>query len=167
MTSQQVADKKERTLGEILVVIVLVGSLMTSFIFYFFKHQEQLVRVGFESLSHVFSARVNGIHAQWFMDSQPKNVVIENSFADKAGEKVAVPVNDVGWVDVQNIALPCQKIWQYVMASPLIYMKQPISAVLVELKGQKKLSYCQFSLPSGENFTYQNGNGKVNFRANE
>jgi hypothetical protein len=164
MTRQQVADKSEKSLGEVLVVIVLVALLMASFIFYFFKHQGQLTRAGFESVSHVFSARINGIRAQWFMDSQPKFVVIESNLNDKSNTKLKVPVNRKGWVDVQNNALRCQNIWQYVMGSPLVYMKQPIGTVLVAPRGNKTASYCQFSLPSGEYFTYQNDNGKVDFK---
>ena len=54
----------------------------------------------------------------------------------------------------------CQRIWQIVMEAPLIYMKQPIGAVLVEHKNEV-VQYCQYSLPSGEYFTYQQNNGKV------
>lgn len=161
MTSQQVAEKSEKSLGELLVVVVLVALLMASFIFYFFKHQGQLTRAGFESVSHVFSARVNGIHGQWFMDLQPQNVVIESSISS---EKINVPMNKAGWVDVKNTALRCQRIWRYVMESPLIYMKQPIGAVLIESSSQSRKSYCQYSLPSGEYFTYDSENGKVKFQ---
>lgn len=163
MTSQQVAEKSERSLGELLIAVVLVALLMASFIYYFFKHQGQLTRAGFESVSHVFSARINGIHAQWFMDSQPNFVVIDVSLTSKM-EKVMVPVNQAGWVDVQNPTLRCQNIWQYVMESPLEYMKKSIGAVLVQSHGKKMVSYCQYSLPSGEYFTYQIDNGKVNFQ---
>jgi hypothetical protein len=164
MTPLQVTEKSERSLGEVVVVIVLVALLMTSFIFYFFKHQGQLTRAGFESVSHVFSARINGIRAQWFMDSQPKFVVIESNQNDKRKTELKVPVNRKGWVDVQNSALRCQSIWQYVMESPLVYMKQPVGAVLMTPRGDEIASYCQFSLPSGEYFTYQNDNGKVDFK---
>lgn len=161
MTSQQVAEKSEKSLGEMLVVVVLIALLMASFIFYFFKHQAQLTRAGFESVSNVFSARVNGIHAQWFMDLQPKNVVIDSSVNSS---KVKVPVNDFGWVDVEASSLRCQLIWQYVMESSLVYMKQSIGTVLVESQGKKTASYCQYSLPSGEYFTYQSKTGKVKFQ---
>ncbi len=164
MTSQQVAEKREKSLAEILVVVTLVGLLMVSFIFYFFKHQGQLTRAGFESVSHVFSARINGIHAQWFMDAQPKFVVIESNLSAETEKNIRVPVNQKGWVDVQNPALRCQNIWQYVMGSPLVYMKQPIGAVLVAPIENMDASYCQFSLPSGEYFTYKSSNGKVDFK---
>jgi competence protein ComGC len=161
MTSLQVAEKNEKSLTEILIVVVLVALLMSSFIYYFFKHQEQLTRAGFQSIAQVFSARVNGIHAQWFMDQKPRYVIVESTNMQADGSyKVKVPVNKVGWVDASSEALSCQIIWQYVMETPLLYMKQPVGAVLVEQKNNE-LQYCQYSLPSGEYFTYHRHNGKV------
>ncbi len=161
MTSLQVAEKKEKSLAEVLIVVVLVALLMTSFIFYFFKHQGQLTRAGFESMSQVFSARVTGIRAQWFMDKQPQLVAVESRNLQPDGSSVVkVPVNSKGWVDVGSGPLSCQKIWHYVMESPLVYMKQPVGAVLVGQKNQSR-HYCQYSLSSGEYFTYFRHNGKV------
>ena len=161
MTSLQVAEKNEKSLTEILVVVVLVTSLMASFIYYFFKHQEQLTRAGFESLAQVFSARVNGIRAQWFMDQKPRYIVLNSSnIQSDGGLKVNVPLNKAGWVDAGDASLPCHKIWHYVIEAPLVYMKQPVGAVLIEQQNNL-LPYCQYSLPSGEFFTYHRNTGKV------
>lgn len=159
MTSLQVAEKKEKSLTEIIIVIVLVALLMASFIFYFFKQQGQVTRTGFESIAQVFSARVMVIRAQWFMDLQPSVVVVKsNQVKDNASKVMKIPVNKSGWVDTKNSELPCQIIWQYVMESPLLYMKAPIGAILIE---NEMKPYCQYSLSSGEYFTYQRHNGKV------
>ncbi|MGB2742173.1 MAG: hypothetical protein WBC60_16650 [Cognaticolwellia sp.] len=161
MTSLQVAEKKEKSLTEILIVVVLIAILMASFIFYFFKYQGQLTRAGFTSIAQVFSARVTGIHAQWFMDQQPRLVNVKSSkIQADGGTNVKIPVNSAGWVDAGNKALSCQDIWQFVMETPLIYMKQSVGAVLVD-QGSRVLAYCQYSLPSGEYFTYQRHSGKV------
>ncbi len=161
MTSLQVAEKKEKSLTEVLIVVVLVALLMVSFIFYFFKHQGQLTRAGFESIAQVFSARVNGIRAQWFMDKQPQLVAVDSrNLQPGGGSIVNVPVNNKGWVDAGSAPLSCQKIWHYVMESPLVYMKQPVGAVLIDQKNQS-MHYCQYSLSSGEYFTYFRHNGKV------
>ena len=161
MTSLQVAEKKEKSLTEILIVVVLIAILMASFIFYFFKHQGQLTQAGFASLAQVFSARVTGIHGQWFMDQKPHFVNVKSSQIQADGSmNVKIPVNSAGWVDAGNKALSCQNIWQFVMETPLIYMKQPVGAVLVD-QGSSVLAYCQYSLPSGEYFTYQRHSGKV------
>lgn len=161
MTSLQVADKSEKSLTEILIVVILVGVLMASFVFYFFKNKDQVTLVGFESLAQIFSARVNGIHAQWFMDQKPKFVVVQSrNTQSNGGNTLSIPVNKAGWVDSQDEALSCQVIWQYVMESPLKYMKSPIGAVLVE-KPNDELHYCQYSLSSGEYFTYHKHSGKV------
>jgi hypothetical protein len=161
MTSLQVAEKNEKSLTETLVVVVLVASLMASFLFYFFKQQEQLTRAGFETLAQVFSARINGTHAQWFMDQKPNYIVIESSNIQPDGShKIKVPMNKKGWVEPTDEFRLCQRTWQFVMEAPLLYMKQPIGAVLVEHKNEV-VQYCQYSLPSGEYFTYQQSNGKV------
>ena len=162
MTSLQASDKREKSLAEILVVVVLVAVLMSSFIHYFFKHQEQLAYTGFQSIAQVFSARVNGIHAQWFMDQQPSFVILESNKMQSEGRyTVKVPVNKKGWIDTNNSeSLACQKVWHYVMETPLQFMKRPIGAVLVE-QNNNELRYCQYSLSSGEYFTYQLQNGKV------
>ena len=164
MTSLQVAEKSEKSLTETLLVVALVASLMASFIFYFFKQQGQITLAGFSSIAQVFSARVNGIRGQWFMDLKPRFVrLASNQIQPDGGLIMQVPVNKLGWVDSPDQALPCQMIWQYVMEAPLSYMKVPISAALVEQQKQvlPVLAYCQYSLPSGEYFTYQRHNGKV------
>lgn len=161
MTSLQVAEKNEKSLTETLVVVVLIASLMASFLFYFFKQQEQLTRAGFETLAQVFSARINGTHAQWFMDHKPKYIVIESSNIQSDGSHtIKVPMNKKGWIEPTNELMLCQRIWEFVMEAPLLYMKQPIGAVLVE-HNNEVMQYCQYSLPSGEYFTYHQSNGKV------
>jgi hypothetical protein len=161
MTSLQVAEKSEKSLTEILMVVVLVASLMASFIFYFFKQQGQINQAGFSSIAQVFSARVIGIRGQWFMDLKPSSVRLASNQTQNDGSlMMQVPVNKLGWVDTKDEALLCQMIWHYVMESPLLYMKDPIAAILVDQEKQV-LPYCQYSLPSGEYFTYQRHNGKV------
>lgn len=161
MTSLQVAEKSEKSLTETLVVVVLVASLMASFIFYFFKQQEQLTHAGFETLAQVFSARINGIRAQWFMDQKPNYIIIESSNIQPDGSRmIKVPMNKKGWIEPENELLVCQQIWQFVMEAPLLYMKQSIGAVLVEHKNEV-VQYCQYSLPSGEYFIYYQSIGKV------
>lgn len=162
MTSLQVAEKKEKSLTEVLLVITLVGLLMTAFIYYFFKHQGQLTQTGFQSLANVFSARVNGFHAQWFMEKQPKFIFV-NSYNSQGNDenKMPIPMNDNGWIDTHEPALYCQKIWQFVIEAPLIYMNEPISAVLIEDKSDNVSHYCRYGLRTGEFFTYHSFTGKV------
>lgn len=165
MTSQQVSDKNEKSLAERLIVIVIFSSLMAIFIFHFFKNQAQISRIGFESASHIFSSQVNGIRAQWFMDSKPTQVVVKNRNLNQTLEEdeniTIIPVNENGWVDVSTTSMQCQNIWQHVMGSPLIYLNAPISTILVT---SKEKNYCKFILPTGEYFTYNMTNGKVIFK---
>lgn len=171
MTLQQVSDKKGKSMAENLIIAVMLGLLMASFIYYFFKQEAHFTKVGFESVANSFSARVTGIHAQWFMDNQPRWVVIkETATLNGHRENTRIAVNLAGWVDIPtanylNIENGCQLIWQQVLATPMVYMKKPISAVLVNISANnerhQKISLCQYSLPSGEYFEYQPSNGKV------
>jgi len=169
MTRQQVSDKKGKTLAENLIIVVMLGLLMASFIYYFFKQESHFTKVAFDAVANSFSARVTGIHAQWFMDNQPRWVIIKETATINGERKnMRVTVNKAGWVDTHNSELSsvqnyCQQIWQQVLATPMVYMKQPISAVLVNTNNarQDKSRLCQYSLPSGEYFEYQPSNGKV------
>jgi hypothetical protein len=171
MTLQQVSAKKGKSVAENLIILIMVGLLMATFIYYFFKQEEHLSRVGFDSVANTFSARITGIHAQWFMDNKPRWVIIkEASVLNGEHKKNKVEVNAAGWVDAlsgnhlgnQN---NCKIIWQQVLAIPMVYIKQPISAVMVNVntsEDRKKKTYlCQYGLPSGEYFEYQPSNGKV------
>jgi len=171
MKQQQVSDRKGKSIAENLIMLTLVGSLMATFIYYFFKQEQHLTRVGFDSVANTFSAQVMGIHAQWFMDNKPRWVITKQSTAlNASSETNRVEVNNAGWVDVSSvnntsIENDCQKIWQQVLATPMVYIKQPISAVMVKIntneEGRKKTHLCQYGLPSGEYFEYQPSNGNV------
>jgi hypothetical protein len=171
MTLQQVSDKKGKSVAENLIIIALLGLLMATFIYYFFKQESHLIKTGFDSVANSFSARVTGIRAQWFMDNKPRWLVLkETRILNGERANIRVAVNSAGWIyissasDVSN-QNECQQIWQQVLDTPMVYMKQPVSAVLVNIKinqtdnQQKRL--CQFGLPSGEYFEYNPGNGKV------
>ena len=171
MTLQQVSDKKGKSMAENLIIVVMLGLLMASFIHYFFKQEAHFTKVGFESVANSFSARVTGIHAQWFMDNQPRWVVIkEVTVINGVRKDIRIAVNKAGWVDLAssgllNIKNDCQQIWQQVLATPMVYMKQPVSAVLLNIHtnngSQQKKRLCQYSLPNGVYFEYQPSNGKV------
>ena len=171
MKQQQMSDRKGKSIAENLIMLTLVGSLMATFIYYFFKQEQHLTRVGFDSVANTFSARVMGIHAQWFMDNKPRWVVTKQSTALNTNNvNNRIEVNKAGWVDVSpvnntNNENDCQKIWQQVLATPMVYIKQPISAVMVKINtnevGRQKTLLCQYGLPSGEYFEYQPSNGKV------
>lgn len=161
MTATAVTDKKEKSLSEMLIVISLVALLMMTFIFYFFKHQQQLIETGFASIASVFTARITAIRGQWFMEQQPEFVTV--SGYKKHGENVfmRIPVNNSGWVDIEDKGLTCQKIWSFVMEAPLTYMNEPISAIRVEAKTGLEQRYCQYSLKNGVYFTYHSKTGMV------
>jgi len=171
MKQQQVSDRKGKSIAENLIILTLVGSLMATFLYYFFKQEQHITRIGFDSVANTFSAQVMGIHAQWFMDNKPRWVMTKQSTALNDNNVTnRIEVNKAGWVDISpdnntNIENNCQKIWQQVLATPMVYIKQPISAVMVKIniheEGGQKTHLCQYGLPSGEYFEYQPSNGKV------
>jgi hypothetical protein len=175
MTLQQVSAKKGKSVAENLIILAMIGLLMATFIYYFFKQEAYLSRVGFDSVANSFSARVTGIHAQWFMDNKPRWVIIkETTTVNGDSESNRIEVNKAGWIDVTLVKglsnqNECHKIWQQVLATPMVHMRQPISAVSVNINikikintaTQQKNRLCQYSLPSGEYFEYQPSNGKV------
>jgi hypothetical protein len=171
MTLLQVSAKKGKSLAENLIILAMIGLLMATFIYYFFKQEEHLSRTGFDSVAITFSARLTGIHAQWFMDNKPRWLIIkESSEINGTHKNNSVEVNSAGWVDVSSVnevnnQNHCQIIWQQVLAIPMVYIKQPISAVMVNINTgndiNKKSYLCRYSLPSGEYFDYQPSNGKV------
>lgn len=162
MSQQSVVEKREKSLGEQVIIIVLLGAMMALFLYYFFKQTNELSQAGFGNLAHNFSAKVTAIRAQWYMDKQPQMVFVrENTSDNKRNQGYGIPVNQKGWVDVGEGGIGCEKVWQFVMGTALVFMKQPISVISVESAGQPDERQCRYGLPTGEYFVYQPSTGKV------
>lgn len=155
-------DKNEKSLAEFVVIIVLIGVLMSVFINYFIKQQDQFSDAAFESLAQTFTIKVSTVHAQWLMDKQPP--VVKLASMNKV-EKQSISVNERGWIDVNNSSLACEKIWQLVMESPLSLMKQSVAAIEVRnfsAEGSKSTNVlCRYILSNGVYFDYNRQKGKV------
>lgn len=157
MTNQGEANSREKTLGENVVIISLIALLMGTFIYYFFKQEKQLTKVGFDSLAHNFSSKITAVRAQWFMDNQPLVIVVKEQ-----GEiKKDIQVNSKGWVDYSNTNQNCENIWQAVMGTNLVFMNSPIAIVEIKDKKDRQKNLCRYSLPTGEYFDYLYSVGKV------
>jgi len=157
MARQLIADKKERSLGELTIIVLLVASMMATFIHYFFKQEEQLTHAGFSALANTFSAKVTLVHAQWYMDNKP-NVVIVNMMD---GTQQHVSVNNKGWIDSVDETFVCHDIWKIILATPLLFMKSPVSVVEVKREMQQQGHICQYGLPGGFYFEYNSINGSI------
>jgi competence protein ComGC len=156
------SEKKEKSLAEFIVIITLVGVMMAVFINYFIKNEDQFTHAGFTTLAQNFNTKVNAVHAQWLMDSQP-DIVQLASFNEK--EKQAITVNNAGWINVKH-PLACEAIWQLIMETPMSLMEFSISAIQVynsqgnDQSGAKK-SVCRYVLLDGSYFQYNRATGKV------
>jgi len=157
MSRQSQANKKEKSLAENVLIVTLVACLMGTFIYYFFKHEKQLMHVGYNTLARNFSSKVTAIRAQWFMDNQPTLVIIKEG--DKASRNISV--NSKGWVDYLAERQNCQKVWLAVMENDLTFMNTPIVVVEIKHEQYRLKNVCRYSLVSGESFDYQIESGKV------
>ena len=168
--------QREKSLSENIIIIVVIALLMTSFIYYYFKQGQQLALLGFDNVASKFSAQLTAIRAQWYMDNQPKRLIIQNNH----GKAISVAVNQRGWVDFSSEQHNCEKIWQAVMDAPLIYMKEPIIVLTITDKNEQQQQNekeknkqenqqlakqvnvsCQYGLSTGQYFEYQLSTGKV------
>jgi len=157
MSRQSQANKKEKSLAENVLIVTLVACLMGTFIYYFFKQEQQLTQVGYNTLARNFSSKVTAIRAQWFMDNQPNVVIIKEGDAESRN----ISVNSKGWVDYLAERQNCQKVWLAVMENDLTFMNQPIVVVEIKHEQYRLKNICRYSLVSGESFDYQIESGKV------
>jgi hypothetical protein len=128
---------------------------MTVFLLYFFKHQAHVTQSGFNNVSYVFAARLNGMRAQWMMDGQPRFILVDNKLTRV---KTKVIINRKGWVDNSATSSGCKVTWQRVMGTSLEANELPVKAIW---STSAQWPFCRYSLSSGEFFTYSPHNGQV------
>ena len=157
MSNKSVLSRRGKTIGENILIVLLIAVLMAMFIYYFFKQEKQLTQVGFEAIANNFAANVTAIRAQWFMDGQPKQLLLK----EKNATMLMLPMNKQGWVDSINAQAPCISVWKSIMASELVFMNQPIIVVEIINEENSQKNSCRYSLASGERFDYQPKTGKV------
>ncbi|WP_440876246.1 hypothetical protein [Thalassotalea sp. PLHSN55] len=151
-------EKNEKSLGEILVIVTMVAILMSVFLYYFFKQEQNYTATGLQSLKNSFASKVRVIHAQWIIDGHPNTVKLKFQHDDK---HTLVAVNDLGWVDVPASSLYCENIWAQVMDMPLMLMKSPITAIEVRKQGKHVQKVCRFGVSQHDYFEYNSQNGQV------
>ena len=89
-------DKKQRSVYEFVIVVVIIAIMMKLLIDVFFSQQANVTNTAFISLSQNFTSKVNVVHGQWLMDKQPDVVVLNRL---NSNEKEFINVNRNGWVD--------------------------------------------------------------------
>lgn len=158
MNRTEVAEKKEKSMMELIIIVVVLAIMMATFIKYFLAQETQIVDTGFKSLSQSFSSTLNAVHGQWLMDGKPNYV----NLRDFNSEDVqTVYVNKKGWIDSQEHELACQKIWLKTMSAPLIFIKEPVSAVEIVDSTLTFGRICRYSIETGQYFEYRTETGKV------
>lgn len=153
MTRTSDIESEEKSMAELLIIVVVIGVLMASFIRYFFKQENNITDAGYQALANNFASQVQSVHAQWLMDGQPSVVVVK----EVSGKKTAIAVNQQGWIASEN----CHGVWQQVMDMPLEFLKQPISVIELITNNQQSSAICRFAISENVYFDYHLSSGKV------
>ncbi|MEW6981163.1 hypothetical protein AAD001_00770 [Colwelliaceae bacterium 6471] len=174
MTQQMITEKREKTLAEQIMVIVMFALMMAGFISYFLKQETQITSAGFRALANSFATKVIAVRSQWFMDKKPNFIIlttkdtIDGTRENSSNQKITV--NKKGWIDVSEDNLACEKIWQLTMNLPLNFIKSPIATVEVKNNAEQQTGQgriCRYSVSSTDYFEYHTGSGKVIFAENQ
>lgn len=160
MSIRQVVEKKERSMAELLIIIILLGVLAVVFMNSFFKQEKNISNAAFDALANTFSSKVQIVHGQWMMDKQP-NVVELASLPEQDIERVVV--NRKGWIDDDSAHDACKNIWQMATNAPLKFMNHVVSVVEVERTGQqgRVCRYVVYQEDLQLAFEYSSASGKV------
>ena len=154
-------EKREKSLAEFIVIVILMASLMAIFIYYFFKQEQQIANAGFNNIAQSFHSTVLAVHAQWLMEGKPD--IVHLAQLNQKG-KQPITVNKLGWVDAERNhgnSSACNNIWQQTMQTPLLLMKMSIAVVEIQKGSADEFHHCRYLLSSGQYFDYFSGTGKV------
>jgi hypothetical protein len=152
------AEKKQRSMAEFIVVVIIISVIMKLLLDLFFTQQAKITNTAFVGLAQGFTSKVNVVHAQWLMDEQPDTIVLSQV---NSQEKQYIKVNSVGWIDSSHKSLVCQDIWRQTLAMPLKVVKSPIIAIEIKNKAIKNGRLCRYSIANGQSFDYRSDTGKV------
>lgn len=159
MDVQAKAIGRDKSMTELLVIVIVLGLLMASFISAFFEQEEEINDAGFNALANNFASQVQVIRGQWMMDGRPSRLVLK----EVSGRQSTVIVNEFGWVTGET----CQAIWQSVLDIPLTFMNQPVGVVAKIVAGEENLDVtsqthsCRYALNEHIFFDYLLLSGKV------
>ena len=158
MSVKASVEKREKSLAELVVVIILFALLMAIFISYFMKQKDQITHTGFNRLANNFFSKVNAVHGQWYMDKKPSIVKLS---VMGSSDKEFISVNKKGWLDVEGEQLACQRIWHLALDTPMEFLKSPVSAVEIKKTTQRVSRICRYSISSTIYFEYNTSTGKI------
>jgi hypothetical protein len=150
--------KRQKSMAEFIVVIILSLVLMASFISQFMSQKEQISQTGFHQIADNFVSQVNLVRSQWFMDNKPKKMLLRIVGQPK---KISVSVNQWGWIDVDDNRFVCEKIWQLVVNQPLDFIKSPVSAIELNIGDEQQGHVCRYAINTGQYFEYRSATGQV------
>jgi len=151
-------EKKQRSMAEFIVVIVIIAVLMKLLLDLFFAQQVRITNTAFVGLAQSFTSKVNITHGKWLMDGEPATVVLNRA---NSQDKQYIDVNEAGWIDNVHTSLACQRIWKQTLSMPLQVVKSPVVAIEIKGKTIKNGRLCRYSIANGQSFDYRSDTGKV------
>ncbi len=89
-------NKRERSLAEQVIIILLLFILMATFIHSFFKNQTELNNIGFSTLANNFSSQLVLIHSQWLMSGRPRQLILREAENPVLSQEELVVVDQHG-----------------------------------------------------------------------
>jgi hypothetical protein len=165
MSRQQRSERREKSLAEQVIIIVVLGIFMAVFIRAISRGEERLLKNAFLKVRAEFTTQVAAIHGQWLLRKSSWVKVSQLSGPNQGDGKRQkyswrVYVNKQGWPDSLQSPGYCYDIWQQVMAIPLEVMRHPVA--VVELNHQQNDDrVCRYHLTQEEYFDYLPLTGKV------
>jgi hypothetical protein len=168
MSVSSASEKKQKSLGEIIIITLLLAVLMTNLVSGFLDQTDYISDAGFARLSTNFFSKVTLVHSKWVIDDKPRWVSL-SSTSDLEGQNNRsaeyIPVNINGWIDVGGGQLDCYAIWEYALGIPMEFMKKPI--IVIEIINNRPDAIgggehiCRYSMQSGMSFDYIPDKGEV------
>jgi competence protein ComGC len=164
MSHNKNVEKREKSMAEFVVVIIIFAILMKIFISYFSEQEEHITTTGFTAIAQNFNNTIMVVRAQWFMDKQPSIVWLATL---NKKDKVMITVNKHGWLDMPKDTInetkitPCEYIWQFAVTIPMQLMKLSIASIELRDETMGDFHHCRYLLPSGQFFEYHSETGQV------
>jgi hypothetical protein len=171
MKKNQAADEHSRSLFVNITVLVVLVSLMLSFMVYLNDGSNNLRRLALENLAKQFSSSVSSSHWQWQGEGRPQ-IVMFITYGNKLGENNTLVEKDrnpifmsrLGWPKATPTSEGCADIWNMVLNMPMDIDGFKIFAEYydgVKLTNEALDSVCRYRLSTGPYFEYKVFSGQV------
>jgi len=171
MKSEQATNERSRKLFISSTVIIVLISLIMSFVLYLNDAPTQLRRLTLENMAKQFSASVTNSHWQWQGEGRPR-IVMLSTYANKMGEndslvetgKKPILMSHQGWPKVEPTSKGCSNAWKMLLNMPMDIGDFKVFADYYDgltISNSALESVCRYRLSAGPYFEYKVFSGQV------